>query len=208
MILNKFTYNEEEHLGYYDGRLIPSITQLLEIEYPMVNVNEELLKSSAEYGSNVHLDIENIVNGELPATEEGCMYQALCNAYKLKQIGSEELVFIIDIKTEEPIAYGHLDAIMLSTEDTIFANNGDTILCDFKTCNTINRKKVEKQCNLYNLARKQTYGLEVDKLCCMQLKDKDNKAKIYRLNRWELEQVYSYCLTLKEKWQERAKNEH
>ena len=124
-----FTYNEEKHLGYYNGELVPSITQLLDILYPYgENVPQERLKNKATKGTELHELLESInfefdnsldfdtnlsvaINKaihlkEKSGRQELIDYVSILSAYKLRPFDYEEMVFLLD-ENGDLICYGH-----------------------------------------------------------------------------------------------------
>ena len=52
---DNFTYDEEKHLGYYKGELVPSVTQLVDLVYPMSeNIPLDRIQNAADKGSELH----------------------------------------------------------------------------------------------------------------------------------------------------------
>lgn len=166
---NNFYYDSENHKGYVGEKLIPSVTQLLEILYPLGNVPAEKLQQASEYGTMVHEDIEMVANGLADAqTSEGKNFEKLCALLHLKVIETEkQVLFRID---GEIVAYGTYDGLfecqdyivirdkqVVATEyvldsDKILYEKGAIILYDNKTVYEFDNAKVGLQTSLYALA--------------------------------------------------------
>ena len=199
-----FTYDKENHKGYFNGKLIPSITQLIAIMFPMGEIPFERLEKAAERGTNVHEDIELFNQGlkEHCETTEGKNFEILANVYGLKTYDSEQQIFITD-DNGEIIAYGTLDAIFKITKDTKFANKGELVLGDYKTVSQFENEKVEWQVNFYALGYEEINKVKIDKVCGIWLRD-DTK-QIRPLKKLDKEIVAQKLYELVNKW--RKQNE-
>lgn len=198
-----FTYDKETHKGYVDGKLIPSITQLLAIMYPMEEIPFERLEKAAERGTQVHEDIDLFNKGlkEHCETREGKNYEILANAYGLKIYDSEQQILLTD-DDGEIIAYGTLDAIFEIAKDTGFANKGELVLGDFKTVAQFVNEKVEWQVNFYAIGYEELNICKIHKVCGIWLRD-DTK-QIRPLKKMDRQVVKAKLYELVELW--KAKN--
>ncbi len=198
-----FTYDKETHKGYVDGKLIPSITQLLAIMYPMEEIPFERLEKAAERGTQVHEDIDLFNKGlkEHCETREGKNYEILANAYGLKIYDSEQQILLTNDEGEI-IAYGTLDAIFEITKDTGFANKGELVLGDFKTVAQFVNEKVEWQVNFYAIGYEELNICKIHKVCGIWLRD-DTK-QIRPLKKMDRQVVETKLYELVELW--KAKN--
>lgn len=198
-----FTYDKETHKGYVDGKLIPSITQLLAIVYPMEEIPFDRLEKAAERGTQVHEDIDLFNKGlkEHCETREGKNYEILANVYGLKIYDSEQQILLTD-DDGEIIAYGTLDAIFEITKDTGFANKGELVLGDFKTVAQFVNDKVEWQVNFYAIGYEELNICKIHKVCGIWLRD-DTK-QIRPLKKMDRQVVKAKLYELVELW--KAKN--
>ena len=148
----------DTHTYFVDGKELPSITSLLTKVYgnSYANVNPELLKRSADYGTKVHEELQNLI--ELRKEDDGAPlyseYQEVENyfkfvepIYKIQPIMTEKVVVLYD-DNNKPYAAGRFD--LLCNVD------GHLTLADFKTTSTIHRQLVTAQLNLYLKAAKQS----------------------------------------------------
>lgn len=149
----------EEHVYYVQGYSVPSVTTLVDLTYnnSYAGVNPELLKQTAEYGTNVHTELQEWIevrkkNPEAqiitPYAEVENYFKFIEPIYKIEPILSEQAVVIYDQNTNKPIAAGRFDLLC-------YVNHNKT-LADFKTTSTIHRKQVTLQLNLYVLGLKQS----------------------------------------------------
>lgn len=198
-----FTYDKETHKGYVDGKLIPSITQLLAIMYPMEEIPFERLEKAAERGTQVHEDIDLFNKGlkEHCETREGKNYEILANVYGLKIYDSEQQILLTD-DDGEIIAYGTLDAIFEITKDTGFANKGELVLGDFKTVAQFVNEKVEWQVNFYAIGYEELNICKIHKVCGIWLRD--DIKQIRPLKKMDRQVVKAKLYELVELW--KAKN--
>jgi len=94
-ITTELEFNEEEHKYTLNGKVLPSVTTILDDgEYS--NVNENVLNAARERGTEIHKELENYYkNGELGDTRE--FYEAIDIIEKNKDLFKEPT--IIDFKT-------------------------------------------------------------------------------------------------------------
>lgn len=198
-----FTYDKETHKGYVNGKLIPSITQLLAIMYPMEEIPFERLEKASEKGTQVHQDIELFNKGisEHCETKEGKNFEILVNVYGLKIYDNEQQLLFAD-DNGEIIAYGTFDAIFETTKDTSFANKGELVLADYKTVAQFINEKVEWQVNFYALGYEETNICKIHKVCGIWLRD--DIKQIRPLKKMDREVVKAKLYELVELW--KAKN--
>lgn len=195
--VSEFVFNEETHTGTLDGVVIPSITQLLSIEYPMSDIPQDRLDKASEYGSSVHQDIECYNNGLSDEfdTKEGHNYKLLLDKFGLKVKSCEKTIFIKDRKGKI-VAFGTYDALLESIKDTCFAKVGDIILVDFKTVSQFDNEKVEKQLNMYALGSED----EITKLAGIWLREDIMQIRPLKLK--DYDETYDYVMGLVKKWRE------
>lgn len=147
----KVLFDPDEHKYYVNGKEVPSITTLLQAHYgnKYAMVRPEILKASAQYGTNVHAELEHYINlrKKDPNTEIISQYDEVKNyfsfvepIYKISPIMTEKVVVLYG-PDGEVAAAGRFD--MFCTVD------GKPTLTDFKTTSTINRQSVSAQLNLY-----------------------------------------------------------
>lgn len=159
-------YYDDTHTYIVRGREVPSITTLLKTVYGdnYSAVDPDLLKRSADYGTAVHQELDNLINlRDLGYDIEDLMnYQETKNyfhyvepMYKIKPVLTEQIVVLYD-KDKEPIAAGRFDLICEA--------DGVKTLADFKTTTTIHRQLVSAQLNLYRRAACQSGYIEDENL--------------------------------------------
>lgn len=175
-----FTYDEEKHLGYYNGELVPSVTQLVDLVYPMdENIPVDRIQNAANNGSELHEALLTIntmfdnpkqfgkqleetttfIQGVNVFKQELHNYLSLLKVYGLRPFDYENLIFLLD-ENNELICYGHYDCVMQATKDlivgekTLFRENM-LYLVDYKRTSAFNRQKVGLQTSIYSLAHEQ-----------------------------------------------------
>lgn len=175
--LEQLEYSSNIHTYIYNGRIIPSVTQLVDkvLGNNYKNIPERILKQASAKGTRMHECIEVLEEkGVLLDDEYGLEvvnYLRLMKEYELKALESEALVLYADNDLEYA---GRFDMLALS-------RNGKLVLIDFKRTYKIDIKRVGLQLNLYAEAYKYTYGEDVDKLYCMHLReDKGEMIEIKR----------------------------
>lgn len=225
--MKDFVFDKENHIGYFKGKVVPSITQLVGILFPMGNIKDEVLNKASERGTKVHEDIDNFNLGLVSAcgTKEGKNWVLLMKSLGFVSVASE---FEVLYKDDEGnvIAYGHADQLLqaksyvyldntgkLRVEDeptfeggeTILYAKGDIILNDNKTVSQFDNNKVELQLNLYAIGEIENavddfYLKKTSKLIGTWVRD--DKAQIRPLNLWEKAKATDTLKGLIEVWKE------
>ena len=210
----KFTYNEETHQGFYENALVPSVTQLIGVLYPLnENIKEETLKKAATRGTAIHNLVEEvnkliIENGSLSNSEidyylnhettEIRDYIYLLCAYNLKPVMAEKRVFLLD-ENGELICYGHFDFVCSCNQANILFNSGDLFLMDLKTTNKFDKKKTALQTQVYRVALEQNANVDLNgKTYGVWLRD--GNANIYPFNYVENSKIIELMKKLREIW--------
>ena len=194
--INLFEYDSANHLGYYNGKLVPSTTQLLEKLFPLdQDIPEDRLLKASERGTTIHDKIaqlnevfkgcddkeyEMLLNDAIKyAIKSGMQelidYVSLLKAYKLMPYETEQMVFLLD-ENGELICYGTLDVIFKAMGDITFEDNtlfeqGNFYLCDFKTTSVFAKEKTGWQTMVYTLAYEQSNPISITKNYGIWLRD-------------------------------------
>lgn len=218
---NLFTYDEENHLGYYNGVLVPSTTQLLDIVFPLdKDIPTERLVNASERGTEIHelietlnsyfdnpfeykhnLEVVNEVAKNLSnkaGKKELKDYVAFLNAYKLKPFDYEELIFLLD-ENGDLICYGHYDCTFQATQDIsvddidLFREN-QLYMVDFKTTSLFAKKKTQLQLSIYALAYEQSSKNFITNIYGLWLRE---GVKLIPLNRQDNTYVIKLCKELR-----------
>lgn len=157
---------EEEHLYLVDGIIVPSVTQILGMIFPdkYKNVDKEILKKKAEFGTAghaiiEHLDINNpdiALNSILKGQNEElnhCIveYINLCKMFKIEPL-----------EHEKKVCYKKLYA---GTLDLIADVDGIESLIDIKFTYKLDKEYLSWQLGMYALA----LGKEFKKYYCVWL---------------------------------------
>lgn len=171
--MKDFTYNAENHTGYFKDKLVPSITQLVSILFPMdSNIKKSVLENASIRGTAIHNDIDEWCCGEKDhcETEEGKNFELLLKTYDFVPVKSEFTLYFRD-KEGNIIAYGHADQLLKANSYVYLLNEkivvsrdtptnenaiilykpNDLILSDNKTVAQFDNEKVETQLNLYSV---------------------------------------------------------
>lgn len=213
-------YDAENHKGYYKGKLIPSVTQLVDLLYPLEKgISASVLAKASERGTRIHEDIERWCGGFIDEceTQEGINYVALVKAYDLIPVDNEITIFIKN-KIGDIVSYGHVDGIWrcgsyiyfdtngaLKIEKEPIFNGGEKIVCskgdyvmyDNKTVADFDNEKVALQLNLYCLGVEE---IPIKHVCGVWVRDE--KAQIRPLTKYNAIEVLNQLL---EKWEETQK---
>ena len=215
-----FTYYEETHTGFYNGELVPSITQLIGVAFPLSdNIKDEVLQKAANRGTLIHGGVEEInnlyINGstdkivldKVLKTENAEIkdYYCLLKTFNLKPIYAEQTVFLLD-EDDELIAYGHYDFIAECVKSNDLFSCLELYLFDLKTTSVFDKKKTQLQTQIYRVACKQV-GIELNDMTC-GVWLRDGNANIYPFAPMEDLVVIRTCKALRKIWNERRKEEN
>ncbi len=172
-------YIDETHTYIVNGEELPSVTTLLTRFYGDIygSVRPDLLKRSAEYGTEVHKDLQTLIeirqeDDSIPLVSD---YQEVQNyfnfiepIYGIKPISTEKVVVLHD-KTGKPVAAGRFDLLC-----TV---KGELTLADFKTTTAVHKQLVTAQLNIYVMAAYQSGYIDTQniKLGVIHLSGKTSK---------------------------------
>ena len=179
--IEKFKYDSVCHLGYYRNKVVPSVTQLVNILFPLdEDIPEERLKKAAEKGTRMHSDLEDVNDifakgfgfynslknaidyvSDDAISQECRDYVAILSAYQLQPHSFEQLVFLLD-ENGELICYGHYDLVCVAkqTFEPLF-NEDQLYLFDYKRTSLSNKVKTQLQLNIYKAAYEQKTGKKI-----------------------------------------------
>ena len=203
---NLFEYDEANHIGYYCGKIVPSITQLIEAIFPIdPNIPTSVLKKAADKGTQVHELIQkfneakdNEPLNELLKNADVQNYYAFLKALDFFPKYSEKLVFLRDEKGDL-IAYGHFDFILECLKENMFGEENQLVLGDLKTTSVLDKKKVHLQTELYRVAAMQTLNIKIsEKTFALHLRD--GKIKFYPFLARNEKDTILLAQSLKELW--------
>lgn len=157
-------YFDDTHTYLYDGLMLPSVTQILDVKYKndYASVPPAVLNNASKRGTAVHKAIENFnVSGYDDGSEAVRNFKFLQKQYGFEVLDSE--LPIVIFKDDMPIACGRLDMTMLI--------DGQTGIADIKTVSALNKEKIAYQLNLYKIGLKQSYGVNAKFLKIIHLRD-------------------------------------
>lgn len=209
---NLFEYDSANHLGYYNGKLVPSTTQLLELLFPLdENIPADRLAKASERGTEIHSRIAQLNEVFKDCTDneyelllkdaikyaiksglqELIDYVSLLKAYRLVPVASEEMVFLLD-ENQELICYGTTDVVFKALDtiqfdnDNVLFNSGNHYLMDYKTTSTFASAKTSWQTMVYAIAYEQAHPTTINKTYGIWLRE---GIKIMPLNQIDPNQV-------------------
>lgn len=201
-----FNYDEETHSGYVDKVLIPSITQLVGLLFPMPSgIKKEVLEKASSRGTDIHGGIDNYLKFGVEDEQKQVQdFINLTSVLGLKMVESEFLLLFTD-NDNKVVAYGHADQLFKATKKVFgYLEENDYVLSDNKTVFAFDNKKVALQLNLYSTGYLPNgEKIKVDKLCGLWLRaeeesqyrplekksEKDNRAILLNLVK-EWEKIY------------------
>lgn len=162
-------YIDDTHTYLYDGIILPSITQVLNVRFgkKYEGVSAEVLKKAAMRGSAVHNAIENYEKYKVDdiGNTELRNYKFLKKTYKFKCLDNE--VPVVLFKDGEAVACGRLDLVI--------EEDGQVGLGDIKRTSKLDKEYLKYQLNLYRIAYQQCYDTEIKFLRGIHLRNDTRK---------------------------------
>lgn len=161
-------YIDETHTYICDGVILPSITTILKLKFgnKYDNVSKDVLDRAAQKGTHVHNAIEKLCKtGEVEDLKEVKNFMFLQKQYKFDVLDNEVpiLLFIDD----KPVSAGRLD-LVLKIDDK-------TGLGDIKRTSVLDKEYLSYQLNLYRLGYQQSYGVDIEFLKGVHLREDKRK---------------------------------
>ena len=157
-------YIDETHTYLYDGVVLPSVTQLLQKKFGSKydGIPKIVLQRAAERGTALHKAIEDY---EYQGIETDLIelqnYKRLKEEHGFSVMGNELPVVLF--KDGEAVAAGRCDLFL--------ANQGVFGLGDIKRTYRLDRQYLAYQLNLYRVAFMQSYGVTIDFLRGIHLRE-------------------------------------
>jgi len=179
-------YFDDSHTYICDGIILPSITQCLKIRFgkKYEGIDAQTLKRASEAGTETHRAIEEwCKHGKESDLKELHNFKFLQKQYKFTVLENETPVILsID---DEPIFAGRLDLVLMM---------GDKVgLADIKRVSTLDKDYLAYQLNLYRIAYRQTYGIDIEFLKGVHLREDTRKFVDIPINEkisWDLVDEY------------------
>lgn len=157
-------YFDDSHTYLVDGIVVPSITQMLKTRFgnKYASVDASVLKQASMRGTEVHRAIEEYcktgTESELPEVKN---FKFLQKHYGFTVMENE--VPVILFKDDEPVSAGRLDLVLMMDDKTGLA--------DIKRTSTLDKEYLAYQLNLYRIAYQQCYGVQIDFLKGLHLRE-------------------------------------
>lgn len=168
-------YINESHTYICDGVVVSSITQILKLKFggKYDHVNRQTLQKASEKGTMVHEAIEKYCKygyeSDLPELRN---FKFLQRAYKFDVLFNE--VPVILSVDGEPVSAGRLDLVIEKIgEDGVL--HGERGIADIKRTSTLDKEYLAYQLNLYRIAYQQCYGMKIDFLKGIHLREEKRK---------------------------------
>ena len=161
-------YFDDGHLYLVDGKIVPSITQLLSCKFgkKYEGISEAVLDAASRKGTEVHEAIQRLCGtGEVEDLKEVRNFLFLQRQYGFEVLANE--VPVILFSEDEPIAAGRLDLVLRM--------DGKIGGADIKRTSVLDKNYLAYQLNLYRLAYRQSYGIEWEFLRGIHLREDARK---------------------------------
>lgn len=179
-------YLDSEHIYLVDGVCVPSITQILKIKFGKKydGISARTLQNASDLGTKVHEAIERYCKtGEETDIKELRNFKFLQKQYNFTVLENE--IPVILFNDDEPVGAGRLDMV-IQIDDNIG-------LADIKRTSALDKNYLAYQLNLYRIAYRQTYGIEIDFLRGIHLREDVRKFVNIPINEqmtWQLIDEY------------------
>ena len=161
---------DEGHIYLVDGVIVPSITDILKVRFgnKYQGIPKDVLEAASSAGTAVHDAIEAYCKrGEESDLPELRNFKFLQKQYHFDVLGNEIPVLLLDADGK-PIAAGRIDLLIAEQN----AAEGQQIgLADIKRTSTLDKDYLFYQLNLYKIAFTQSYGIDVDFLSGIHLRN-------------------------------------
>lgn len=181
--IKEIEFIEETHQYLVNGILTPSVTTIIKWLYPhkYEGIPLHILKDKAQFGTNVHLAIENSAKG------------ISTNLSPLEQLAFEQYLVlkqkhdISPIYNEKIVSYKYCYA---GTLDMIAAIKSKSCLIDIKTTSKVETEMLEWQLGMYKTALEEE-GIDIQQCYCLWLpkKGKGELIKIDPKSKKEIDEV-------------------
>lgn len=161
-------YFDDIHQYLVDGVMVSSITQMLKFRFKnkYAGVDKATLQRASERGTGVHRAIEEYCkHGTETDLKELRNFKFLKKQYKFRVLENEIPVILFD--NEEIIGAGRLDMVI--------EMDGLRGLGDIKCVSALDKEYLGLQLNLYRIAYTQTYGIDIEFLKGLHLRDDTRK---------------------------------
>lgn len=156
-------FDDEAHGYIVNGIITPSVSSILKRKFDdYVNVPFKILEAAADKGTAMHKAIEVYEKtGKESDLQEFRNYLFLKKYFKIE-----------NVENELPVAYFEDGLpVFAGTIDQVCRIDGVPAINDFKRVSAPNKEKIAYQVNLYRLAYNQTFGVEIEALSFMQLRE-------------------------------------
>ena len=168
-------YFDDEHVYLVDGIIVQSITQILKYKFggKYNGVSKSVLQKASEKGTMVHEAIEKYCKygyeSDLPEVRN---FKFLQRAYKFDVIENE--VPVILSFDGKPVSAGRLDLVIekIGEDGVLYGERG---IADIKRTSTLDKEYLAYQLNLYRIAYQQCYGMKIDFLKGIHLREEKRK---------------------------------
>lgn len=157
-------YIDDSHTYLYDGVVLPSVTQLLQKKFggKYDGIPKRILEKAAERGTALHNAIEDYeyqgIETDLPELRN---YQRLKAENGFNAVGDE--IPVVLFWNGEAVAAGRCDLFI--------EKKGVFGLADIKRTYRLDRKYLAYQLNIYRMAFMQSYGVKIDFLRGIHLRE-------------------------------------
>lgn len=165
---HEVTYEDNGHIYTVDGKVVPSVTQILHFQFPNKynGVDNITLMEAAKKGTAMHQAIQDYE--ELGIETEGI--EELRNYKFIKRMFGFEFV-----EAEMPILLEYKGKFAAGRLDQIIRIDDKLMVNDFKRTSVLDKDYLAYQLNMYRIAYQQTYLESIDGLRATWLRKEKRK---------------------------------
>ena len=151
-------FNPMGHVYTYDGKVVPSVTTILDILSDWQYVDREMLERAAEFGTHVHLACAMAVRETLDWDDLDPALEPFLRGFQKFLRDGKAIV----LESESPVYHAGLQ--YAGTLDLVVEMNGSQAVVDIKT-GVAPPKTVGAQCSAYAMARFGDAGKRMKRYC-------------------------------------------
>lgn len=161
-------YFDEDHLYLVDGVIVKSITECLKYKFggKYSGIDKGTLQRAADRGTDIHKAVELWCKDNTPSDYVEVRNFKFLQTHYCFEVIANEVPVILSVD-DMPILAGRLDLVL--------AMDGKKGLADIKTTATLDKEYLGYQLNLYRIAFEQCYGVPIDFLRGVHLKEDKRK---------------------------------
>lgn len=206
-------YFEPTHMYVVDGIIVDSVTKILlstKFGKKYQHINRNILAKAADRGTRIHRAIEFFCKtGEEEKLTELKNFKFLQRQYGFEVVKNEVPVILFASqfeKTPDGLGKTPMNPIAAGRVDMVMKMDGKWGLADIKTTSVLDKEYCTYQLNIYRIAYMLTYGVDLEFLYAIHLRDNRRKLVEIPINDACVWEVVDQYVESQKKWAEKVKN--